>query len=80
MGRKTDSSGTSAIEEPQAVNVLDGIDLHDPMLQLVKQVLGPFIVHTGACETECCCGLSSAIAEIQRREILVKRYGTAAAG
>jgi len=79
MAKKAE--GAIAQEEPvtpaRPINGLDQADLKDPLLQLVRAIIGPFVAHKALCDVEpCTCGLVSAIGELQRREILVKRYGT----
>lgn len=75
---KTDvSSQAVATEVPKPANWLEGADLKDPLLRLASAVIGPFVAHKDGCDVEpCTCGLAAAISELQRREILVKRYGT----
>lgn len=54
------------------------VRLTTPLLQLAQQLLGPFLAHKPACTEETCtCGLQTAVADLQRREQLVTRYGSA---
>lgn len=57
-------------------NELDALTFQDPLLRLAQQILGPFVVHRSECEGDpCTCGLIAALAEMQQREIVVRRYG-----
>jgi hypothetical protein len=85
MGKGKSEAGAASVAEPSEasttpappVNGLEDADLKDPLLQLVRTVIGPFVAHKPLCDVEpCTCGLTAAVGELQRREILVKRYGT----
>jgi hypothetical protein len=70
----TELDGNVVTKRP--TNELDALTFVDPLLRLVQQALGPFVVHRSTCEGEpCTCGLVAALTELQRREILVRRYG-----
>lgn len=87
INRRTDTQKGAAIAAPEPdgneatarpANELDRITFQDPLMRLVQQILGPFVTHRHDCEGEpCTCGLTPALDELQHREILVKRYGTA---
>lgn len=72
---KTEIENEPVLERP--VNGLEQISFQDPLMRLVQQVIGPFVRHRQDCDGEPCgCGLVQAVSELQRREILVRRYGT----
>lgn len=76
MAKTQMSSGQAVAEVPSGFTDLR---FDSPLMTLVQQVLGPFVSHKADCagSLECSCGLKTAIADLQQREILVKRYGTA---
>ena len=57
--------------------VFSGVQFQSPILKLVQAVLGPFVAHQAECPgaDACVCGLKAALADLERREILIKRYG-----
>lgn len=57
-------------------SVLEGVSFTAPVLRIVADTLGRYLRHDEGCPSEACtCGLVSAVAEIQRRELLFRRYG-----
>lgn len=76
-------SDTTTIEKPRdvkkPVDLFANIDFKTPLMQLARQYLGPFLAHKETCADPeaCTCGLRDAVIEVQRRETLVTRYGTA---
>jgi hypothetical protein len=72
----TELSGAVATKRP--TNELDQVTFDHPLMQVVQQQIGPFVVHRPDCEGEpCTCGLTAAVQSLKTREMLVKRYGTA---
>jgi len=76
MAKTQTSSGQALAEVP---NGFTDLRFDSPLMTLVQQVLGRFVAHKSDCPggEDCSCGLKTAIADLQQREILVKRYGTA---
>lgn len=71
---KDELDGNVALARP--ANELDRLSFVDPLLRLVQQALGPFVTHRDQCEGDpCTCGLLTALEDLQRREIIVRRYG-----
>lgn len=71
---KNELNGDAPLARP--ANELDTLTFVDPLLRLVQQALGPFVVHRDECEGDpCTCGLVTTLVELQRREIIVRRYG-----
>lgn len=81
MARSQSSSSepSPATAVAEVSNGFSDLRFDSPLLSLVQQALGPFVAHKDGCEVsggECTCGLAAAIANLQQREILFKRYGT----
>jgi hypothetical protein len=73
----TTATATETRPEPASTDVLSGIEFTTPMLRLAKNILGPFLRHGDACTADACaCGLSQAVAELERREMITQRYGS----
>lgn len=72
------STVQAAVVPTPAADPFGDVRLTTPLLKLAQQLLGPFLAHAAACTAETCsCGLRTAVEDLQRRELLVVRYGSA---
>jgi hypothetical protein len=75
----------TATEAPTAapIDPFEGVSLKSPLLQVMQQLLGPFLEHRGHCALAlrrpgegCSCGLQAAVASLSQREMMITRYGS----
>jgi hypothetical protein len=70
----TEQTGGVITKRPE--NELDQLTFDTPLMQMMQQQLGPFIVHRQDCDGEpCTCGLVAAVQSLKQREMMIKRYG-----
>jgi hypothetical protein len=78
--KPANSDGTEAnggVLTKRPTNELDQVRFQDPLMRVMQQELGPFIVHKPDCEGDpCTCGLTAALATLQQREMMIRRYGS----
>lgn len=75
---EADGQTTTDVTEPAPV-VFGEVRFTSPILQVVQRTLAPYVHHQAPCDgvTTCSCGLQAAIVDLERREMMAKRYGSA---
>jgi len=78
MSRKptTTSTEPAAAETPERVDPLATVSFGTPLMEAFARAIAPFVDHQTECVGDpCTCGLSAALADLQRREQVIRRYG-----
>lgn len=69
----------TATEAPTAapIDPFEGVSLKSPLLQVMQQLLGPYLSHKPGCAgVDCVCGLRAAVSSLSQREMMITRYGS----
>jgi hypothetical protein len=71
---------TPVDDAPKSAELLADVTFTTPLLHAFAAALGRYLRHDVGCASHsgsaCSCGLMAAIAEVQRREQVLRRYGT----
>jgi hypothetical protein len=74
------AASETAPEAPTAappVDPFEGVTLRSPLLQVMRQLLTPYLAHRPDCGgVDCTCGLSAAVSSLSQREMMITRYGS----
>lgn len=75
--RTKPASATAALEQPQdPVDPFGGVILATTFGKHAQRLLSPYLQHGDGCDPAACsCGLTAAIAELARTEVMALRYG-----
>jgi hypothetical protein len=73
----TPETTTEAPTAAPPTDPFEGVTLRSPLLQVMQQLLGPYLSHKPGCSgIDCPCGLRAAVSSLSQREMMITRYGS----